>query len=94
MTKRPAPMNAIWFFLILISIAAAAHTGKMKEVVDASFDSAKGAVTLAIGLIGAMALWLGLMKVAERGGLMRLVAKGIRPVMVRLFPVCRPTIRP
>jgi spore maturation protein SpmA len=55
-------------------------------VVDASFESAKSSVNLAIGLIGIMALWLGLMKVAEAGGLMRLVARAIRPVMHRLFP--------
>jgi spore maturation protein SpmA len=58
----------------------------MKDVVDASFESAKSSVNLAIGLIGIMALWLGLMKVAEAGGLMRLVARAIRPVMHRLFP--------
>ena len=51
-----------------------------------SFESAKGAVTLAIGLIGPMALWLGIMKVAEEGGLLRIVAGWVRPVMVKLFP--------
>ncbi|MDA8162430.1 MAG: spore maturation protein, partial [Desulfobacteraceae bacterium] len=45
-----------------------------------------GAVELAISLIGPMALWLGIMKVAETGGLMRIIARGVRPVMVRLFP--------
>ncbi|MDL1977796.1 MAG: spore maturation protein [Deltaproteobacteria bacterium] len=64
----------------------ASYNGRMKDVVDASFESAKSSVNLAIGLIGIMALWLGLMKVAEAGGLMRLVARAIRPVMHRLFP--------
>ncbi|MBI4772871.1 MAG: spore maturation protein [Deltaproteobacteria bacterium] len=86
MKKRPAVMNGVWFFLVLVSIMVAAYTGKMREVVDASFESAKGAVTLAIGLVGAMALWLGLMKIAEKGGLMLLVARAIRPAMVHLFP--------
>jgi spore maturation protein SpmA len=58
----------------------------MEQMLDASFESAKSAVNLAIGLIGVMALWLGLMKVAEAGGLMRLIARAISPVMVRLFP--------
>ena len=86
MKKRPAVMNGVWFFLVLVSVTVAAYTGKMQEVVDASFESAKSAVTLAIGLVGAMALWLGLMKVAEKGGLLLLVARAIRPAMVRLFP--------
>ncbi len=49
-------------------------------------DAAKGSVTLAIGLIGVMALFLGLMKVAEAGGLLTIIARLLRPVMVRLFP--------
>ncbi|MDW3206402.1 MAG: nucleoside recognition domain-containing protein [Alphaproteobacteria bacterium] len=49
-------------------------------------DTAEASVTLAIGLIGVMALFLGLMKVAENGGLLRIVAKLLRPLLVRLFP--------
>ncbi len=48
--------------------------------------TAEASVTLAIGLIGVMALFLGLMKVAENGGLLRIVAKLLRPLLVRLFP--------
>ncbi len=88
--KKPALMNAIWFFLILLSVVAAAYTGQMRQTLDASFESAKAAVELAIGLIGVMAFWLGLMKVAERGGLLSLVARAVRPVMVRLFPEVPP----
>jgi len=86
MNKKPALINIIWLFLILLSVVAAAYSGKMKETLDASFEAAKGAVELAIGLVGIMALWLGLMKVAEVGGLLSLVARAVRPVMVRLFP--------
>ncbi|MCF7809316.1 MAG: nucleoside recognition protein [Candidatus Marinimicrobia bacterium] len=50
------------------------------------FDSAKASVTLAMGLIGIMALWLGLMKIAEESGLVKLFAKAVRPILVRLFP--------
>lgn len=50
------------------------------------FDSAKASVNLALGLIGIMALWLGLMKIAEESGLVKLFARAVRPVMVRLFP--------
>ncbi len=86
MTQKPSAINIIWLSLVLIATVTAAYTGRMDEVTKASFDSAKGAVTLAIGLIGPMALWLGIMKVAEAGGLMRIIARGVRPLMVRLFP--------
>ena len=53
-------------------------------------DAAGGAVTLAIGLVGMMALFLGLMKVAEAGGLLTIIAKTLRPLMVRAFPEAPP----
>jgi spore maturation protein A len=56
------------------------------QVTDALFNSSKTAVDLAIGLIGLMALWLGLMKLAEESGLVNVIAKVVRPIMVRLFP--------
>ena len=52
----------------------------------AMVDSAGGAVELAIGLVGVMTLFLGLMKVAEAGGMLKIIARLIRPLMVRLFP--------
>ena len=61
------------------------------EVLSASVvESAGGAVELAIGLVGMMALFLGLMKVAEAGGILTIIAKTLRPVMVRLFPEVPP----
>jgi spore maturation protein SpmA len=84
--KRPAAINIIWLYMIVISILVAAYNGEMKAIGDASFNSAKAAVTLALGLIGGMALWLGVMKVAEAAGLMKAITKGIRPVMHWLFP--------
>jgi spore maturation protein SpmA len=86
MEKKPAAINVIWLFLILSGILTAAYTNKMDVITKASFESAKSAVTLAFNLIGAMALWLGIMKVAEHAGLMKIIAKAIRPVMVWLFP--------
>ncbi|MEW6288637.1 MAG: nucleoside recognition domain-containing protein [Thermodesulfobacteriota bacterium] len=86
MKQKPSAINIIWLSMVLIATVTAAYTGRMDEVTKASFESAKGAVTLAIGLMGPMALWLGIMKVAEAGGLMKIVAGWVRPVMVRLFP--------
>ena len=86
MKSKSSPINAIWFSMILISISVAAIKGKIPEVNTALFASAKSAVTLALGLIGPMAFWLGLMKVAEVGGLTNIIARALRPVMVKLFP--------
>lgn len=86
MSKKPSAINIIWLSMIMIATVTAAYTGKMAEVTNAMFHSAKSAVTLAIGLVGPMALWFGAMKVVEAGGLMRIVARAISPVMKRLFP--------
>ncbi|MFO7557302.1 MAG: nucleoside recognition domain-containing protein [Desulfobacterales bacterium] len=58
----------------------------MEELSKAMIESAGGAVELAIGLVGVMTLFLGLMKVAEAGGMLKILARLIRPLMVRLFP--------
>lgn len=58
----------------------------MEALSGAMVDSAGGAVELAIGMVGVMTLFLGLMKVAEKGGLLTILARLIRPLMVRLFP--------
>lgn len=86
MKAKTSAINIIWLAMLIIATVTAAYTGKMAEVTKASFDSAKSAVTLAIGLIGPMAIWLGIMKVAEAGGLMKIIARAMRPLMIRLFP--------
>ncbi|MBZ0183798.1 MAG: spore maturation protein [Melioribacteraceae bacterium] len=59
---------------------------KMKEVTNSALDYAGTAVNIALGLIGIMALWLGVMKVAEEAGLIKIIAKAVRPITKRLFP--------
>lgn len=59
---------------------------KMNALSDAAFDMAKTAVTLALGLIGAMALWLGLMRIAEESGMISVVVQLVKPVLKPLFP--------
>lgn len=86
MQPKASVINIIWLGLIAVATVTAAYTGRMDEVTRASFESAKAGVMLAIGLIGPMAFWLGIMKVAEAGGLMRMIARVLRPVMTRLFP--------
>ena len=58
----------------------------MEALSKAMVDSAGGSVELALGLVGVMTLFLGLMKVAEAGGVLKILARLIRPLMVRLFP--------
>lgn len=79
-------INAIWLGLILIGIVISMFTGNVQVVTDSVISSSKTAVEIAIGLIGIMAFWLGLMKVAEEAGLVKSLGRGLRPIMKRLFP--------
>ncbi|QKT02682.1 spore maturation protein [Ectothiorhodospiraceae bacterium 2226] len=88
-------MNVIFFAIILAAVAAASYrqvrwdgagTAPMDALSSSVVEAAGGAVELAIGLVGVMTLFLGLIKVAEAGGLLTILARLIRPLMVRLFP--------
>lgn len=94
-------MNGIFLGIILIAFGAAALgefiyvpaegvTGPMAALSAGMLDSAADAVELALGLVGAMTLFLGLLKVAEVGGLLTILARIIRPLMTRLFPEVPP----
>lgn len=86
-------LNWIWaaFFLIAFVVALVATTtgarpDALKDVVAALFDSSKTAFEIAIGLTGVMTLWLGLMKIAEKGGVTEAIASVMGPLFRRLFP--------
>ncbi len=90
-------MNAIFLAIVVVAVAAAAWRqftevpadgapSPMELLSDGMISAAGNSVELAIGLVGVMALFLGLMKVAEAGGLLTIIAKLIRPLMTRLFP--------
>jgi len=79
-------MNYVWFFLVAVAVITAVFTGSVEAVTQAALDSAGAAVTIAINLIGIMTLWLGIMKIAEEAGLVRLLARGIQPFSRFLFP--------
>jgi spore maturation protein SpmA len=79
-------LNWIWFALIWIGVVYAAFTGRMDVVSKAAFDEAIGAITLILKLVGPMILFLGLMNVAREGGLLAAIARGLRPLLRRLFP--------
>lgn len=79
-------LNYIWFGLMALALIIAAFTGKGEAVSKAAIDSAKTAVEIAIGLVGVMTLWLGMMKIAEHAGLVALLGRALRPVLRWLFP--------
>jgi spore maturation protein SpmA len=80
-------LNYIWLGLILLAVVLGGINNQLKAVTEAAFEGSKTAVMgLALPLIGVMALWLGLMKLADQSGLVQALARALRPVMRWLFP--------
>ncbi|MCX7868565.1 MAG: spore maturation protein [Terrimicrobiaceae bacterium] len=80
-------LNAIWLGLVVLAVVAGALTGRLPEVTKGGLDAASKAVTdIALPLAGVMALWLGIMRLAEKSGAVLTLARGLRPVLRRLFP--------
>ena len=78
-------MNYVFVFLILISIITAFFTGRIENVANELLNSAQRAVQVSIGLIGIMAFWLGLAKIAQKSGLINLISKLISPILKLIF---------
>ena len=79
-------LNYLWGFMIIIGTIFAAFTGNLPSVTEAALDSAKEAVMLCITMIGVMSFWVGLMKIAERAGLIEGASKKLEPLLTFLFP--------
>jgi spore maturation protein SpmA len=80
-------LNVIWLVMILVAVIVGGFTGRFPTMVAGAFETAETAVMkIAFPLLGLWALWLGVMKLAERAGLVALLARALRPVMRRLFP--------
>ena len=86
-------LNYIWiaFFLIafvvsLIRLIFFGNTEVFPELMNSTFDSAKTAFEISIGLTGVLSLWMGIMKIGEQGGLIRLFARLLSPVLTKIFP--------
>lgn len=79
-------MNYIWFLIIFISIISAIYTGKVDDTVNAIWIGAQKSIEIALYLAGIMAFWLGIMKIAEKSGLVDFVAKLLTPLARKLFP--------
>lgn len=79
-------VNAVWLFLLVVGTLVAAITGRIDVVTSSAMAAAKLGVEVAIGLIGVMSLWLGLMRLAEAAGFVRGLAKLVEPFTRLLFP--------
>lgn len=79
-------INIIWGFLIVFSIIISFFTNTVDEVVNAAFLGANEAIKTVFGFAGAMAMWCGMIKIAEKSGLTDIFAKLIRPITSFLFP--------
>lgn len=78
-------MNYIFYFLIVFSIIIGAVNGKLQDVVNAVMSGAELSVKVAFSLIGIMAFWLGIMRIAEKSGLISWISKVLRPITKALF---------
>lgn len=79
-------LNYLWGGMILIAVVYGTVTGNVKAVGSAAVDSSKEAVELCITMLGVMALWTGIMRIAEASGLTEKFRKVARPVLRFLFP--------
>ncbi|MWC28423.1 nucleoside recognition domain-containing protein [Paenibacillus sp. MMS18-CY102] len=79
-------VNWIWLFMIVASVVSAAVTGRLDAVTEAAFDGAKTGVTVSFGLISILVFWLGLMRIGEDAGLLRVLSRMLGPVVRFLFP--------
>ena len=78
-------MNYIFYVLIIFSIIFGIINGRTQEVVDSILKGADLSVKIAFSLIGIMAFWLGIMRIAEKAGIVQWIAKVIKPITKWLF---------
>lgn len=83
-------LNYIWFGLMAIALVVAAVNGTADAVTKGAVESASSAVQIAIGLVGIMTLWLGMMRVAEAAGLVSLLGRVLSPLLRWIFPEVPP----
>lgn len=79
-------MNYIWYFLIVISIIFGAINGRLNDVANAIFSGTELAVKIVLTLLGIMTFWLGIMKIAEKSGIVEFLSKLLNPVARKIFP--------
>lgn len=79
-------LNYIWAGMIIISLLVGGTCGRLDAVTASMLNGAKGAVEMCIALLGSMCLWTGIAKIAEKSGMVDIIAKILRPITKLLFP--------
>ena len=79
-------LNYIWAGMILLGVISGVCPGQMSALTGGALDSAREAVSLCITMAGVMALWMGLMEIAQESGMIAKMTKGIRPFLKFMFP--------
>lgn len=79
-------LNYLWGAMLLLGIVYGAFHGRLPEITTAALDSAKEAVTLCITMTGVMSLWVGLMEIAQKSGIISRATKKIQPFISFMFP--------
>ena len=82
-------MNYLWAGMLLVGIAYGCFTGKTAEITRAALDSAGEAISLCITMTGIMCFWVGMMRIAEKAGMIQKMASKMEPVLCFLFPDLR-----
>lgn len=79
-------LNYLWAGMILIGIVYASFAGRIPDITNAAIDSSKEAVSLCITMMGVLSMWMGLMKIAEKGGIIAQASLKLKPLIRFLFP--------
>lgn len=82
-------LNCIWAFMLIAGIIYGAWSGNMSAVSDAVLDSSVQAVELVISMAGIVAMWCGIMEIADNAGIVKLLSRWLRPVVLWLLPGLR-----
>ncbi len=84
--KRCEMLNYLWGIMLLVGVVYGAFQGRLPELTTAALDSAKDAVSLCITMTGVMSLWVGLMEIAQKSGMIRQAARKLQPFISFMFP--------
>ena len=79
-------LNFLWAGMIIIGVMYAAFTGNIAEVTNAALDSSKDAITLCLTMLGVISLWMGIMEIATKAGIIGALSRLLRPAVRFMFP--------
>ena len=79
-------LNFLWAGMIIIGVMYAALTGNIAEVTNAALDSSKEAITLCLTMLGVMSVWMGIMEIATKAGIIGALSRVLRPAIRYMFP--------